>query len=327
MIALAESLERAPLALAVALAAGAVACAADDSQPAATTTTPTTTGAGGSTGVGGGADGGGVPIGCTELKLPKLGAATVNAAGAPLVTALGEDAPDLLYVALAAGADTGTIELGVAPNRDLATCRGCVFVAQDVADPLAPLTSADALYFQVAGKLTIAAAPDPATGYPGRFVGKVKDATLVRVSVDAGGSSTPVPGGDCLHLAQVAIDSTGWAADCSAPADAPSNGACADPAPGHCNPVTDAGCDAAAGWVCDWSPTGSSFECFPPGAGVAVCGECSNSGGPFCGPGTTCDARGSVPGECFRWCCDAGDCGPGAACLPAFGGVGVCARP
>lgn len=311
------------LALAVALF-GAPACSSDDSQPAATTTL-TTDGSGGNGGVGGAGEGG-VPTGCIEIEADAFGAATVSAAGATFEPALGEAGTDRIYVALGAGVAAGTVALGAPPNENLATCQGCVFVAQDLVDPLAPLASAGALYFQVAGTLAITSAPDPASGYSGRFVGELDDVTLIRVAVDAGGTSTPVPG-DCLHLEHAAIDASGWQADCAAPAEAPSQGACATAAPGHCNPLTDGGCDAAAGWVCDWSPTGSSFECFPPGAGVAACGACSNMGGPFCGPGSTCDARGSASGQCFRWCCGAADCGPGAACLGAFGGVGVCVEP
>lgn len=87
----------------------------------------------------------------------------------------------------------------------------------------------------------------------------------------------------------------------------------------ECNPVTNDGCDSAAGEACD--ATADGFVCFPAPNDVALCGECSNSAGPFCEAGSTC--VGAEGTQCVKYCCDDGDCGSGV-CDTGGGLVGVC---
>jgi hypothetical protein len=86
---------------------------------------------------------------------------------------------------------------------------------------------------------------------------------------------------------------------------------CADQckAASTCNPISNEGCDSAAGQACDLASSGG-YQCFDPPNDVALCGTCSNMNGPFCAAGTHCleDAAG---GTCAHYCCDDGDCGTG----------------
>jgi len=74
-----------------------------------------------------------------------------------------------------------------------------------------------------------------------------------------------------------------------------------------CNPVTNAGCSVEAS--CDLVYPGM-FVCLPffdpPPA--ALCAQCDNLTGPFCGPGLRCHPGSST---CARYCCDDTDCGTG----------------
>ena len=84
-----------------------------------------------------------------------------------------------------------------------------------------------------------------------------------------------------------------------------------------CNPVTSAEC-TGSGDACD--VTSNAYTCLPAD-GVALCGDCDENAGPFCGPTMTC-----LPtGKCARFCCDDGDCGTGVCDMSMLpGGVGVC---
>jgi hypothetical protein len=107
------------------------------------------------------------------------------------------------------------------------------------------------------------------------------------------------------------------AAYCQAPSDAPSKGACVAIGPNvACNPVTNEGCDGAAGAACDLG--GDGFECFPDRNERALCEACGGTKG-FC-EGT----MGCHDGRCARYCCDAADCGSGGACdVEAVGFAGA----
>lgn len=109
---------------------------------------------------------------------------------------------------------------------------------------------------------------------------------------------------------------------CDAPATSPSNGACVtigmDGA--ACNPITNEGCDGAAGEACDIG--GQAFQCYPSGNVNAICEECGANDGDFCQPGMSC-----VTGHCARYCCEDTDCGAMGKCTKggfAIGSVGVC---
>jgi len=109
-------------------------------------------------------------------------------------------------------------------------------------------------------------------------------------------------------------------ATCSVPEAPPSKGACVTLGGAiECNPITNEGCDVAAGEACD--VTQSGYECYPTENVNALCSDCGDKAG-YCKPGLTCG-----PGQyCARYCCDDTDCG-GATCdkkqgYPGF--VGIC---
>lgn len=109
---------------------------------------------------------------------------------------------------------------------------------------------------------------------------------------------------------------------CGAPMTSPSAGSCitVDANAGiECNPVTNAGCDTAAGEACDFSADG--FTCYPAPNDAALCGACDQSAGPYCAGGMTC------PGDkCAKFCCNDGDCGANGKCDTTLTGmdVGLC---
>jgi hypothetical protein len=110
---------------------------------------------------------------------------------------------------------------------------------------------------------------------------------------------------------------------CDAAVTAPSKGSCV--ALGQkvtCNPVTNAGCDAAKGEACDVGPNG--FQCYPGPNAVSLCGECGADKG-FCAGGLYC------LGKCAKYCCEDKDCGTGK-CDTKFSSdpavpLGVCIAP
>ena len=93
-----------------------------------------------------------------------------------------------------------------------------------------------------------------------------------------------------------------------------------------CNPVTNEGCNAAAGEACDVSQTG--FQCWssPPNTG-AVCTSCDLQNGPACLPTLTCVDTGNGT-KCGRYCCVDSDCGSGHCDTSSFGTApaGVCVQ-
>jgi hypothetical protein len=81
---------------------------------------------------------------------------------------------------------------------------------------------------------------------------------------------------------------------------------CKEPCtPKQCNPLTNEGCDVAAGEACDLGQNG--FRCFPGPNTGELCTACDHNAGPFCKPGMHC----MTDGGCARYCCDDGDCGTG----------------
>ena len=107
---------------------------------------------------------------------------------------------------------------------------------------------------------------------------------------------------------------------CDAPATSPSAGACVTlNANNKCNPVTNEGCDTAAGAACDANNNG--FECYPSQNVHAICEACGSAGdGEYCKPGMTC------VGKCARYCCEDTDCGTGKCTKNVFAdaNVGFC---
>jgi hypothetical protein len=125
--------------------------------------------------------------------------------------------------------------------------------------------------------------------------------------------------------------------ECAPPASSPSNGACVSVGgPVQCNPITNQGCDTAAGEACDRQNTPGTtdqigFKCYPNGNPPVnihdVCQSC-NDGLGYCKPGLSCFA------QCGKYCCSDSDCSPGkctkidpttnGTLFPVTPGVGLC---
>lgn len=116
---------------------------------------------------------------------------------------------------------------------------------------------------------------------------------------------------------------------CTAPATAPSAGSCVTiDATNLCNPVTNAGCNAAAGESCDFDGAGG-FKCWapPPANTAALCAACDVTAGPACLPTSTCMATPAGTTACARFCCTDADCGAGKCDTTITGGTpGVCKK-
>lgn len=121
----------------------------------------------------------------------------------------------------------------------------------------------------------------------------------------------------------VGLGSTHGAAD---DAGAPALDPCGDPDALACDPLTNGGCDADAGYACSFDPEGGggagAFDCLSGSTGPEA-GACDDEEGPWCGPGLGCSG-----GICAPLCCGAEDCA-GGACEPAGyenveGPFGVC---
>jgi hypothetical protein len=129
------------------------------------------------------------------------------------------------------------------------------------------------------------------------------------------------PRGQCL-MTNCADECAGGGAepDCDAPAQPATGGSCVTVAGAiACNPVTNEGCNAAAGEACDVNDA-DGYECFPEGNSQGLCEECNDNVG-YCQGGMTCG------GVCVRYCCDDTDCSGAGTCDKTAGfpgGVGVC---
>jgi hypothetical protein len=90
--------------------------------------------------------------------------------------------------------------------------------------------------------------------------------------------------------------------------------------PSTCNPITNEGCNTAAGEACDFQ-SGGGYTCYPDGNTHKLCEPCGSAGdGNFCEGGMTCNKM------CTKFCCDDGDCGTGTCNkdLTADPKVGIC---
>jgi hypothetical protein len=113
-------------------------------------------------------------------------------------------------------------------------------------------------------------------------------------------------------------------ADCEAPKESPSKGSCVAGLVGSdsqfpCNPVTNEGCNTAAGQACDFGENG--FQCYDPPNDKDLCQACGQQAG-YCKGGQTC-----VGSKCAKFCCDDGDCGKGKCDKEAIGAgspLGIC---
>jgi hypothetical protein len=102
-------------------------------------------------------------------------------------------------------------------------------------------------------------------------------------------------------------------------------------APPPCDPITNAGCNSAAGEACDFGADANGnqdFQCYPAPNTGKLCDMCDLMT-VFCEGGYTCNGD----GLCAKFCCDDGDCagtgadgGGGGVCVPTgLFGVGFCA--
>jgi hypothetical protein len=91
---------------------------------------------------------------------------------------------------------------------------------------------------------------------------------------------------------------------------------CGDMDGGTCDPLTNSGCDAGAGYACSYyqGPLGP-FACLSDStepAGAA----CDADDGPWCGAALACAPADGGPGACVPLCCGDDECDDGEACAP-----------
>ena len=99
---------------------------------------------------------------------------------------------------------------------------------------------------------------------------------------------------------------------------------CADTSALACDPFTNAGCDAGAGYACAWyaDGAGGGFACLSDST-AAEGAPCDADDGPWCGPALACVPDDGTAGACAPLCCAAEDCAStGGACAP-FGYAGL----
>ncbi|MBW2702643.1 MAG: hypothetical protein JRF33_17625 [Deltaproteobacteria bacterium] len=97
---------------------------------------------------------------------------------------------------------TGAVDLGDATNGNYISCMQCVRFFEDI-DEGAGTTARQ--YFQESGSMVIDAGSDPENG---SLDMTLTDVTLIEVTVAADFTSTPVPGGQCLHITSAVLSST-----------------------------------------------------------------------------------------------------------------------
>jgi hypothetical protein len=91
---------------------------------------------------------------------------------------------------------------------------------------------------------------------------------------------------------------------------------CAGTDAGLCDPLTNAGCDADAGYACSYYQGAlGPFACLSDSTEV-MGAACDADDGPWCGPGLACDPPDGGPGLCVSYCCGDEDCAADVACAP-----------
>ncbi len=155
---------------------------------------------------------------------------------------------------------------------------------------------------------------------------------------DAGADSVIACAKSCCVMECYPPQQSDYNFECAPPSTSPSNGACvAVGGANQCNPVTNEGCNAAAGEVCDRQNTPGTtdqigYKCYPNGNPPVniheVCQPC-NDGLGYCKAGLSCFA------QCGKFCCADSDCSPGtcrkldinnAPIFPVTPGLGLCVQ-
>lgn len=126
--------------------------------------------------------------------------------------ALGSSVPDEFQIQLyefTGKQAPGTFDLGVGRETNFSTCSHCVAVFEDMDSA----GVAARYFFQESGTLVLSVNPTPTTG---EVKGRIEKLRLVEVTIDYAGKtykSTPVPGGACLEIDAVDIDTLPEGAD------------------------------------------------------------------------------------------------------------------
>ena len=105
---------------------------------------------------------------------------------------------ELYGSSVAAGLDgelKGTFDLSAGSDTNYATCSRCLFLIDD-------FSGMNTYFFQQSGTMVIDATSDQLNG---TIHGTLTDVTLVEVTIDSMGFTTPVPGGACRHVATAAV--------------------------------------------------------------------------------------------------------------------------
>lgn len=159
----------------------------------------------------------------------------------------------------------GTFDLSQDGDGNYATCSRCLSVIQD------PNTADQKQFFQVAGTMVVGPASEATGGY---LHITLDDVTLVEVTIDPNTlTSTPVPGGDCVHFASTAISAGG----------VPLDWTCGDTSYG-----TGDGCDCGCGAVDPDCVSASADACdYCDGGGS--CGDAACPGNIDFSDNATCD--------------------------------------
>lgn len=185
----------------------------------------------------------------------------------------------------------GTFSLSEPPNDNRGTCPDCISVFEDQVTPNAPPAR---VFFQSAGEIQLDVNPRTQV-----FRGRVAGLELIEVTLDGTLSSTPVPNGQCLRVADFEVDYTfvpaTWTCD---PAlfnagDFMCNCDCGAPDPDcFCDPFMDPNCpqeipdDCPMGTTC--TNQGCVSGCDPFADPVAGCPDGQlcvfDVAGPVCQP-------------------------------------------
>lgn len=323
----------------------AVGCGSSDVDETGSSSTSTSGGGVGGTETGGGGTGGGTTGDCLEVTTDDFAYLGQSMWGVPFyyggdtTPPLGGDLTDSLYFYAYDPELTGTIDLGAGEEASFATCTACVLIVEDQPEEGDPAR----LYFQQSGTV------DLGTTTPYYLGGSLTDVTLVEVTIDGEtGESTPVPGGQCLHITNLTFDiqppTDGWECDPSY-YDAGAEDYC-DCECGAVDPDCDIAeieiygcyegqtCDSSAeceglptAWTCDGNAfeDGTTCDC---GCGV-LDPDCEIPNAPVtgCDSGTTCNLD---YGTCIPdgWTCEPGYYGATDGCDCNCGAVDPdCADP